>query len=107
MRKKSREKQLARLRANAKFAHMRPLCPACEREMVYVYMSGPAVVYRAYMCDCEYRRLGGDPVEYSPPAIVGLILQAREFDEGVVTINLIQNMNFAVAESKGDEDNGD
>ena len=107
LRKKNREKQEARVRAVAKFAHMRPLCPACGRDMVYTYLSAPAVVYRAWMCDCEYRRLNGDPVEFVPPVVVGLICQSREFDAGCVTVNLIENINYAVAERDRDKGDGD
>ena len=47
----------------------------------------------------------GDPVEYSPPFVVGLICQARENDEGAVIVNIIQNVNYA--EAMRSENDGD
>lgn len=71
-------------------------------------MGAPSVVYRVWMCDCDYRRLDGDPVDYSPPFVVGLICQARENDEGSIIVNIVQNVNYAQAtrNESGDVDNG-
>ncbi len=69
----------------------RPRCPACGEEMVFVALVIPRgeTIYRAWMCDCQYRQkvAGPDGPEYRnldfvPEGIISNILWAREYDDG-------------------------
>lgn len=60
---------------------MRPICPECNREMVFIAITIPAdgCFYKTWQCDCEYR-----DEEYAPDGIIADIMRAREWHDGSV-----------------------
>lgn len=72
---------------------MRPQCPICQRELVFVALAYPGRMYQAWMCDCMYRdeRL----MHLFPPGLVALIVRARECDEWSVIVDLSPYLRHA------------
>lgn len=54
------------------------LCPDCGRRLVFVVMVVDGYLFHTWQCDCAYRK----EQEFNPPAIVGDICRAREWEDG-------------------------
>ena len=60
---------------------MRPICPTCRRELIFVAidMEDTEDYFRSWQCDCDYR-----DAENVPDRILATILRAREdYDVGI------------------------
>jgi hypothetical protein len=75
----------------------RPRCPECGEELVFaaLVVPGGEAIYRAWVCDCQYResRPGPDGREYHdldfvPRGIINQILHCRESDEGAFVMRI-------------------
>lgn len=57
---------------------MRPICPECGREMIFVavVLKGSGEFFRSWQCDCDYR-----DQEDAPREIVANIVRARENED--------------------------
>lgn len=64
----------------------RPICPKCQREMVFVALAYPGLVYHTFMCDCFYRDDSNRDIY--PAGLVADIVRAREFNDGSLVIDL-------------------
>ena len=66
---------------------MRPVCPSCQRELVFVciVLSGSGEFFRSWQCDCDYRTSDGEAQEDTPDELISSIVRAREDNEAAVT----------------------
>ena len=66
---------------------MRPVCPSCQRELVFVciVLSGSGEFFRSWQCDCDYRTSDGEAQEDTPKDIIATIVRAREDNDGSIT----------------------
>ena len=64
---------------------MRPVCPDCKRELVFVAidLEDSTDFFRSWQCDCDYR-----DAENVPPRILATILRAREDDDAGISYQI-------------------
>jgi len=63
----------------------RPICPSCNRRLVYVALAGGGKLFHTWQCDCEYRK---EQDAIIPPEIVGDIMRAREWNDGSLSYDI-------------------
>ena len=66
---------------------MRPICPECKRELVFVcvVLRGSGEFFRSWQCDCNYRHKDDEAQEDAPKDLIASIVRAREDEDGSIT----------------------